>query len=78
MKLKTALETKELGGKFTERVKNNFSSEKIKKKSEFILNSGNSYVTLQPELCLGGLWNQGSVMSEQRFQGKQAQKRITI
>lgn len=31
MRLKTALETKELGEKFTERVKNNFSSEKIKK-----------------------------------------------
>ena len=32
----------------------NFFSGKIKKKSEFILNSGNSYVTLQLELCLVG------------------------
>ena len=69
MRLKTALETKELREKFTERVKNNFSSEKIKKKSEFILNSGNSYVTLQSELCLGGWCNQGFGMSGQRFQG---------
>ena len=29
----------------------NFFSGKIQKKSEFILNSGNSYVTLQFELC---------------------------
>ena len=32
----------------------NFFSGKIQKKSEFILNSGNSYVTLQLELCLVG------------------------
>ena len=32
----------------------NFISGKIQKKSEFILNSGNSYVTLQLELCLVG------------------------
>ena len=30
---------------------NNFFSGKIQKKSDFILNSGNSYVTLQLELC---------------------------
>ena len=30
----------------------NFFSDKIQKKSDFILNSGNSYVTLQLELCL--------------------------
>ena len=29
----------------------NFFSDKIQKKSDFILNSGNSYVTLQLELC---------------------------
>ena len=33
---------------------NNFFSGKIQKKSDFILNSGNSYVTLQLELCLVG------------------------
>ena len=32
----------------------NFFSRKIQKKSNFILNSGNSYVTLQLELCLVG------------------------
>ena len=30
----------------------NLFSRKFKKKSDFSLNSGNFYVTLQPELCL--------------------------
>ena len=35
-------------------------SGKFKKKSYFSLNSGNFYVTLQPELCPVGSWEWGT------------------
>jgi len=54
MTINTGQRMKNMGNKFNEKVILNFFSRKFKKKSDFSLNSGNSYVTLQLELCLFG------------------------
>ena len=54
MMINTGQGMENMGNKFTQKGNLNFFSRKFKKKSDFSLNSGNSYVTLQLELCLVG------------------------